>query len=450
MIHNQAHTLREGAPNSVDALSLFADRLRADDMLERATAIVILVTLLLAMPIGIALADDPDTPTPTAAAPVSEDETMAPDATSTPEPTTMTPTVVAPTTVAPTDLAPTAAEPTAMPDGAGPAMVGEVRSGASLGAAVAAQTTVTPKPVTPTPTVPATTPSPATSYVAALVGETIVPVGGQGSSEVFVSFVDIESGIRAFELRLTFDPDIIRVEGKDGPQITTRSPIDVASVDNEKGVIVLVLSSSKGASLRSTNAWEKIATITWTARQEGKSVIAIDENSTFVTAAGDTLTLDAANDGVVFARAPGTLQGRVLLQGRQNYAGASVSGALSKSRSDTAVTDESGRFAIATSHGEGFYTIVVSMPGYLSAESNRPVKMTVDATVDLGEITLIGGDVNGDNEIDVRDLSYVAWHFDETTSDADVNGNGIVDIFDLSLIAANFGRKGPTEWDVSN
>jgi len=74
----------------------------------------------------------------------------------------------------------------------------------------------------------------------------------------------------------------------------------------------------------------------------------------------------------------------------------------------------------------------------------------VDATVSLGEITLIGGDVNGDNEIDVRDLSYVAWHFDETTSDADVNGNGIVDIFDLSLIAANFGRKGPVEWDVSN
>jgi hypothetical protein len=437
-------------------------------MLERAITIAILIILLLATPISVVWADDPDAPTPTVTVPISEDETMAPEATSTPEPTKNVPTTVELTTVEPTTAAPTAAdpashgneiaaaEPTATPDGVELTAADQAHTEASLGAAVAAQATATatprpttePKPVTPTPTVPATTPSPATSYVAVLVGETIVPLGGQGSSEVFVSFVDIESGIQAFELRLTFDPDIIRVEGKDGPQITTRSPIDVASVDNEKGVIVLVLSRSKQASLRSTNAWEKIATITWTARQEGKSVIAIDENSTFVTAAGDTLTPDATNDGVVFARAPGTLHGRVLLQGRQNYAGAAVSGALSKSRSDTAVTDGSGRFAIATSHGEGFYTVTVSMPGYLSAESNRPVKMTVDATVDLGEITLIGGDVNGDNEIDVRDLAYVAWHFDETTPDADINGDGIVDIFDLSLIAANFGRKGPIEWDV--
>jgi hypothetical protein len=289
-------------------------------MLERAITIAILIILLLATPISVVWADDPDAPTPTVTVPISEDETMAPEATSTPEPTKNVPTTVElttvePTTVEPTTAAPTAAdpashgneiaaaEPTATPDGVELTAADQAHTEASLGAAVAAQATATatprpttePKPVTPTPTVPATTPSPATSYVAVLVGETIVPLGGQGSSEVFVSFVDIESGIQAFELRLTFDPDIIRVEGKDGPQITTRSPIDVASVDNEKGVIVLVLSRSKQASLRSTNAWEKIATITWTARQEGKSVIAIDENSTFVTAAGDTLTPTTAS-----------------------------------------------------------------------------------------------------------------------------------------------------------
>jgi hypothetical protein len=76
--------------------------------------------------------------------------------------------------------------------------------------------------------------------------------------------------------------------------------------------------------------------------------------------------------------------------------------------------------------------------------------MTVDAVVDLGEITLIGGDINGDNEIDVRDLSYVAWQFDESDPKADINGDGVVDIFDLSLIAGNFGRKGPIEWKISD
>ncbi len=418
-------------------------------MLKRAIASAILIATLLAAPAGLVLADDPVTPTPTVAA-----EADPPEATSIPEPT-----LAAPTGAEPVSLADRAAVPESemVPDDTEPAAVSPAQPGESLGAAaVQATATATPTPsaepkaFTPTPTVPATTPSPATSYVAALVDETVITSGGRGSSEVFVSFVDIESGIREFELRLTFDPDIIRVEGQDGAEITTRSPVDATSVDNEKGVIVLALRRSKGAVLQSTNTWEKIATIAWTARQEGKSVVAIDKASTFVTAAGDRITLDATYDGVVFVRVPGTLQGRVLLQGRNDHSGVSVSSSLSKSRSDSTATDRNGRFAIATSHGEGFYTITVAKGGYLSAISERPVKMTVDAVVNLGEITLIGGDVNGDNEIDVRDLSYVAWHFDERDPKADINGDGIVDIFDLSLIAGNFGRKGPVEWKVSD
>ena len=405
-------------------------------MLKRAIASAILIAMLLAVPVRLAWADDPVTPTPTASA-----EAEPPEATSTPEPTLVTQ---------------SATEPSDSPPAADPAQPGE-----SL--AAAAQVTATPnadpptptpsaqpRPSTPTPTGPATTPSPATSYVAALVGETVVTSGGGGSSEVFVSFVDIESGIREFELQLTFDPDIIRVKGQDGPEITTRSPIDAASVDNEKGVIVHALRRTKGTVLQSTNTWEKIATIAWVARQEGKSVVAIDKASTFITAAGERITPDATYDGVVFVRAPGTLLGRILLQGRNDHSGVSVSSSLSKSRSDTVTTDKDGRFAITTSHGEGFYTITVAKQGYLTAVSERPLKMTVDSVVDLGEITLIGGDVNGDNEIDVRDLSYVAWHFDEEDVKADINGDGVVDILDLSLIAGNFGRKGPIEWKASD
>ncbi len=68
--------------------------------------------------------------------------------------------------------------------------------------------------------------------------------------------------------------------------------------------------------------------------------------------------------------------------------------------------------------------------------------------VHLGEITLLGGDVNDDNRIDIRDLSYVAWHFDGYDARADINGDGQVDILDLSLTAGNFGRIGPTTWHV--
>ena len=68
--------------------------------------------------------------------------------------------------------------------------------------------------------------------------------------------------------------------------------------------------------------------------------------------------------------------------------------------------------------------------------------------IDLGEVTLYGGDATGDNRIDIRDLSYVAWHFDSGDAKADLNGDGQVDILDLSLVAGNFGRVGPTVWRV--
>lgn len=88
------------------------------------------------------------------------------------------------------------------------------------------------------------------------------------------------------------------------------------------------------------------------------------------------------------------------------------------------------------------------MPGYLSAESDRPVKVTVGKVVDMGAITLIGGDVNNDNRIDILDLSYVAYRFNEVDANADANGDGVVDILDLSLTAGNFGKSGPIIWEV--
>jgi hypothetical protein len=116
---------------------------------------------------------------------------------------------------------------------------------------------------------------------------------------------------------------------------------------------------------------------------------------------------------------------------------------------DTVRVSSDGSFSIASSHGEGFYTLTAFAPGYLSAESDRPAKLTVGSVIGLKEITLYGGDANGDDRIDVRDLSYVAWHLNTDDARADINGDGQVDILDLSLVAGNFGRAGPTAWQVT-
>ncbi|MBN1640435.1 MAG: hypothetical protein JXA09_04295 [Anaerolineae bacterium] len=296
------------------------------------------------------------------------------------------------------------------------------------------------------PVVAEPTPTPATAYIAVLVGEAVVPVGGRGSTEVFVSLVDLQRGVQQFALRLTFDPDVIRIAEDGAPLIATRPSVQVAEVDNQAGQLVIVYEGQEDSPLQSTGDWQRVATITWTAQREGKSVVGIDRTSQFVTADGEVLTPDAAYDGVVFARIPGTFRGAVHLQGRTDHGGAVVSASLSSARVDRTTTDKQGQFTIETSHGEGFYTLRVAMPGYVSAESEHPIKITVGTVLDVGEIVLLGGDVNGDDQVDVRDLSFVAWHLEDDDPQADINGDGDVDILDLSLLASNFGQVGPSSW----
>jgi hypothetical protein len=310
----------------------------------------------------------------------------------------------------------------------------------------------------PTPIPPPTTTLPGTSRIAVLVAEAVIPVSGTASSEVFVSLVDVQQGVRGFELHISFDPEIVRVLDADdvpanGVQIADApffddQVLDANQVDNATGEIVFALTQREDAPLRNTSTWAKVATITWVAQREGKSVVTVERTTQFKTADGQLISPDAAHHGFVFARMPGTIKGIVELQGREGHRGALVFSSLAAARVDRGSSDSNGQFEITTSHGEGFYTVSVSMPGYLSAESDRPIKVIVGSASDVGKVVLYGGDVNDDNCIDIRDLSYVAWHFDEYATNADVNGDEQVDILDLSLTAANFGQCGPTTWEI--
>jgi hypothetical protein len=57
------------------------------------------------------------------------------------------------------------------------------------------------------------------------------------------------------------------------------------------------------------------------------------------------------------------------------------------------------------------------MPGYLYA--TKSISVSEGQTKDLGSITLLGGDANNDN---------------------------IVNIFDLVLVGGNYDKRGPSPW----
>ncbi len=315
----------------------------------------------------------------------------------------------------------------------------------------------------------ASPPLPGTSHLAVLVSESVVSIGGTASSKVFVLIKDVQPGIQGFQLRLRFDPQIVHVADSDDdatngtqvavmafpansqaryPQLGGTQQVLDNQANNDTGEIALAVSQQGAPLLHQAQAWLKVATITWTGQDEGNSAIAIDNSSRFTAADGRLIAPDATHNGAVFVRVPGRIEGAVKLQGRTVHRDTLVASTLAATRVDETHTNRDGRFSVTASHGEGFYTLTAFAPGYLVAQVNRPVKLTVGSVIHLGEATLAGGDANGDNRIDIRDLAYVAYHVDKYDAKADINGDGRVDVLDLSLIAENFGQVGPTAWHI--
>jgi hypothetical protein len=313
---------------------------------------------------------------------------------------------------------------------------------------------------TPTPT-PTSIAQPGAAYIAVLIGECVVPVGGTASSDVFVHLQDVHPGIVRMQLVLHFDPQIVRAQDADGQsangiQVAVAAFFESAQTtienraDNDSGEIALTLAQAEDRPVQETASWRKVATIVWTGQQAGHSALIVGEESRFASVDGQTYAPTALHHGTAFARLPAQVKGRVLLQGRSEHGNTLIGSSLTATRVDRSYTGADGSFVVTATHGEGYYTLSASAPGYLTAESSGPIKLTVGDEIELAPITLLGGDVNGDNLIDIRDLSYVAYHLGGLDVQSDINGDGEVDILDLTLVSGNFGTAGPIPWPTSD
>ena len=97
--------------------------------------------------------------------------------------------------------------------------------------------------------------------------------------------------------------------------------------------------------------------------------------------------------------------------------------------------------------------------GYLSSQKSVTIGTL---PINVGTTTLRGGDVNGDNRINILDVGIIIPNFGATPVDvrsdaaggcgdldnpADINDDGAIDIRDIAIIAGtNFGLVGPTPW----
>jgi len=122
-------------------------------------------------------------------------------------------------------------------------------------------------------------------------------------------------------------------------------------------------------------------------------------------------------------------------------------------------TTVNGKFTL-TNMLTGTYTIRAIYPGYLASEKRGVLVAGNSYVVDVGTTTLRGGDVNGDNAINILDIGTIISKFGKTgfavksasvncsgsDESTDINDDSLINISDLAIAAGNWGRTGPTPW----
>jgi hypothetical protein len=96
----------------------------------------------------------------------------------------------------------------------------------------------------------------------------------------------------------------------------------------------------------------------------------------------------------------------------------------------------------------GTYTIRATASGFLSAQGSvaiSPASSTLVPTV-----TLLAGDIDGNNVIDQFDALTIGMSYNTNTpAAADLNNDNTINVLDLELLAQNYRATGPSAWGTS-
>lgn len=93
----------------------------------------------------------------------------------------------------------------------------------------------------------------------------------------------------------------------------------------------------------------------------------------------------------------------------------------------------------------GTYTIRATASGYLSAEG--PVTLTSGNNATKPTVTLLAGDIDGNNVIDQFDAMTIGMSYNTSTpAAADLNNDNVINVLDLELLAQNYRETGPIVW----
>ncbi len=139
-----------------------------------------------------------------------------------------------------------------------------------------------------------------------------------------------------------------------------------------------------------------------------------------------------------------TLRGRVEFSNRSELAPpvpmitlriASAAGVMYRE----ARLNEDGEFDVFVELPRGEYTVSAKPTHYLRSTCRLVNDGLVGGSADL---SLVNGDTNGDNAVDMQDLNSVLLHFDQADDMSDLDDDGQVGVPDLAIVLVSFARFG--------
>jgi hypothetical protein len=295
-----------------------------------------------------------------------------------------------------------------------------------------------------TPGVNATPPPTLTPIVAVDPPNQTIDLCGSGPDTTSTITVRNVTNLKEVRLEVSYDPTYIQVidafrRPRPPVQVRPIPPCDQVSrneVDTGRGKIYFETSCPTPV-----NGQNNLVGVDW--RFQGRTGSPQIQVSSVLTGAnGNQINhLDQSGTMTIIVGPP-CRTGTATLQGRTDHSGVIVTDAVGGQTQ----TYPNGLFAIAAGDHLSF-----TFPGYLSAQVDVPPSAAVGLpegeVADLGAITLLAGDVTGDNRVNILDLATLAQHYLSAEPIADLNADGVVNILDLALVAGNYQQQGPlTTW----
>ena len=239
-------------------------------------------------------------------------------------------------------------------------------------------------------------------------------------------------GYSSAEVTCTFNPALVSISNITGTGIFGTDPA-VAIFGPANGSFVYAVAGSNGQRAATDGT---LLTFTITALAAGQAEI----NCVIRVSTGGELTTIPSSPVTLTIEEPlGTLTGTVLVT-------KSVTVTLYKPDTTveaTATADANGNFTMTAPAGT--YTVVASAPGFLRAQGS-PV-LTAGATKTMQNITLIAGDIDGNDVIDQLDALTIGMNYNlAAPAAADLNNDGTINVLDLEILAANYRETGPLAW----